>query len=90
MWAFFSSVPRNRAPLAILQQVVGQATVGWMGVEVRGTLDNPEARVRPAQRLDGAVKRFLDTIDPRPPGPPAAAASTGRREPVGPGNRPRQ
>ena len=85
---FFSSVPRSRAPLAILQQVVGQATVGWMGVEVRGTLDNPDAHVRPAQRLDEAMKRFLGGIDPRPPGP-ATAAPPGRN-PVGVGNRQRQ
>ena len=72
---FFSSVSRNRAPLAILQQMVGQATVGWMGITVRGTLDNPDARIRPVQRLDDAVKRFLNGIDPRPP------LTTGQRGP---------
>jgi hypothetical protein len=76
---FFSSVPRNRAPLAIIQQMVGQATVGWMGVTVRGTLDNPEAKIRPAQRLDDTVKRFLGGMDPRAPtgqrGPPSRMAT---------------
>lgn len=62
---FFSIVPRARAPLAILQQVVGQATVGMMGVEVRGTLDNPVAKIRPAQRLDEAFRNFLSGLDPR-------------------------
>ncbi|MDB5389377.1 MAG: hypothetical protein JWM11_5023 [Planctomycetaceae bacterium] len=71
---FFSSVSRNRAPLAVIQQMVGQATVGWMGVIVRGTLDNPDAKIRPAQRLDDAVKRFLGGIDPRSP--------TGQRGPA--------
>jgi hypothetical protein len=70
---FFASVPRNRAPLAIIQQMVGQATVGWMGIVVRGTLDNPDAKIRPAQRLDETVKRFLSGIDPRP--------ATGQRGP---------
>lgn len=87
---FFSSVPRNRAPLAILQQVVGQATVGWMGVEVRGTIDNPDAQIRPAQRLDDAIQRFLGGIDPRPSGVPTAppaAAPFSRRTGVIAGNR---
>lgn len=84
---FFSSVPRARAPLAILQQVVGQATVGWMGVEVRGTLDNPDAQIRPAQRMNDAVKRFLGGIDPRPSTiPTTPAPPTGRRVPIGAGN----
>lgn len=86
---FFSSVPRNRAPLAIIQQMVGQATVGWMGVVVRGTLDNPDAKIRPAQRLDDAVKRFLSGIDPRAPtgqrGPaPRSAEPPGGTLPRGP------
>ncbi|MDB5341012.1 MAG: hypothetical protein JWN70_6631, partial [Planctomycetaceae bacterium] len=85
---FFSSVPRARAPLAILQQVVGQATVGWMGVQVSGTLDNPDVQIRPAQRLDDAVKRFLGGIDPRPATiPTSPAAPTGRRVPIGAANR---
>lgn len=78
---FFSIVPRTR-PLAILQQVVGQATVGWMGVDVRGTLDNPIAHIRPAQRLDDAIKRFLGGIDPRPPASPPPAQPFGRRVPT--------
>lgn len=76
---FYSSVPRARAPLAILQQVVGQATMGWMGVEVRGNLDFPIATIRPAQRMNDAVKNFLGGIDPRPP---AAAPPSGRRVPT--------
>ena len=91
MFDFFSTVPRARAPLAILQQVVGQATVGWMGVTVRGTLDNPDAQIRPAQRLDDAVKGFLGGIDPRPaPIPTAPAAPTGQRVPIGATNRQQQ
>lgn len=79
---FFSQVPRNRAPLAILQQIVGQATVGWMGIEVRGTLDNPDARIRPAQRLNEAVKQFLGNIDPRAPNAtvPNPYPATGRTQ----------
>ncbi len=95
---FYSSVTRNRAPLAILQQVVGQATVGWMGVKVSGTLDNPDAQIRPVQRLDDAVKSFLGGIDPRPSpipittpaAPNAPGASSGRRVPFGAGARPQQ
>ena len=85
---FFSSVPRARAPLAILQQFVGQATVGWMGVEVRGTLDNPDAQIRPAQRLDDALKRFLGGIDPRPSTIPTTPL--GRGTPLGATNRQQQ
>ncbi len=80
---FWSSVPRARAPLAILQQVVGQATVGWMGVEVRGTLDNPDAQIRPAQRFDDAVKRFLGGVDPRPAAIPTSPNAPVLRAPIG-------
>ena len=80
---FWSSVPRARAPLAIVQQLVGQATVGWMGVRVRGTLDNPDAQIQPAQRLDDAVKRFLGGIDPRPSEIPTSPTAPPRRVPIG-------
>ncbi len=63
---FFSMLPRNQLPPPV-SILVGQVTKGWVGVEVRGNLDVPVARIRPVPSLDGALRNFLQAFEMRPP-----------------------
>lgn len=63
---FYSSVPRNHLSIPILQEVIGEMTKGWMSVEVRGTLSEPQANIRAVPQMDDALRRFLGIFDGRP------------------------
>ncbi|HET6422771.1 MAG TPA: hypothetical protein VFG20_03755, partial [Planctomycetaceae bacterium] len=49
---------------------VNQMSQGWLAVEVRGSIAQPEARVVPFPELDAAMKQFLGAFEPRPNSPP--------------------
>ena len=65
---FYSMLPQSRLPIPLLNVVLGEATKGWVGVEVGGTVDNPVAKVKPVPQLDEAMKRFLGAFGAGPPG----------------------
>ena len=61
---FFSSMGRNQIAIPIVQQLVGEATKDWVGVEVHGTTSDPVPTVKAVPRLDEALKRFLGAFEP--------------------------
>ncbi len=66
----YSSMPRTGlAKIPVISFVVGEATKGWVGVEVRGQVSQPVARVKAVPQLDDAMKRFLGAFDPRQAAP---------------------
>jgi hypothetical protein len=68
---FYSKLARNPLRIPLVQHVIGEATKGWIGVEVRGTLDNPQAVMRPVPALDDALKELFGVLDTRMAPPPA-------------------
>ncbi len=73
MLDFFTMQPRNAIPIIGLREIVGlvnQMSQGWLAVEVRGSIAQPEARVVPFPELDAALKQFLGAFEPRPNQPP--------------------
>jgi len=73
MLDFFTMQPRNTVPIIGLREIVGlvnQMSQGWLAVEVRGSIAQPEARVVPFPELDAAMKQFLGAFEPRPNSPP--------------------
>ena len=74
---FYSTATRPRSPLGVLTQPLSRAADGWIGVEVRGTLDNPQTNSRAVPQLDDALKNFLGALGPRPQ-PVAPRSGLGR------------
>lgn len=62
---FISLMPRNQIPIPILHEIVGEATKGWVGIEVSGPLAQPRTRVKAAPLLDDTLKEFLGRL-PQP------------------------
>ncbi len=61
---FYSMLPRTKLPIPFINPLIGAASAGWVGVELRGTVDKPIARIKPLQNLDGALKGFLNSLPP--------------------------
>jgi len=47
---------------------------GWVGIEVRGSVDHPQVEFKPAPKIDDALKRLFGGVDDRPQMPPARQA----------------
>jgi len=65
---FYSTVARNQLggmPLPLVKTLLGEATSGLIGVEVRGTTQDPIAKVVPVPKLE-PIRRFLEAFEPRP------------------------
>ncbi len=62
---FYSMLPRRPLSLPIIDFVVDEATKGWVGIKVRGKLDNPKTEVKAVPLLDDTLKLFLGTL-PQP------------------------
>ena len=75
---FRSSGGRNRLPIPLVNEVIGQATKGAVGVEVRGTTKAPIAKVKTLPQVDEALKMIFGGLEP-PPNvlPPPAAKRPG-------------
>lgn len=67
---FLSTLGRNQLPIPIVRELLKEATKGWVGVQVRGTLRDPGALVRPVPQMDDALKRLFGVFDARQ-SPPA-------------------
>ena len=46
-------------PIPLVGAIVGSATKGWVGVEVRGNVSAPVTTFRPAPSLDERLMRVL-------------------------------
>jgi len=56
----FSKLTRRQLPLPAITQLIGQATSGWIRVELRGTTSNPIVDIKSNPLLDGSLKSFLN------------------------------
>jgi hypothetical protein len=64
----YSTVARNqRTSVPVLSSLLGETMDGWVGVEVRGTVDHPQVEFKPAPKIDDAIKRLFGGIDNQPP-----------------------
>ena len=77
---FYSRLPRAQLPLPLpfIKEFLGQATTGWVSVEVRGSTDKPVAKIKPAPLLNEAVKQFLQAFELRQPLQPSGVMSRPR------------
>jgi hypothetical protein len=64
---FLSTLGRNQLPIPVVRELMHEATKGWVGVHVEGTLREPRSEVRPVPRIDEALRRLLGLFDPRGP-----------------------
>jgi hypothetical protein len=64
---FYSMLPRTGLRIPLISAVIGGATTGWVGVNVRGTTSVPESKLVPAPIVDDALKSFLGAFGTRPP-----------------------
>ncbi|QDT38072.1 hypothetical protein [Stratiformator vulcanicus] len=63
---FFSTLPRSRVTIPIIDTLMRSATNGWVGIQVRGQVETPTARVVAAPALDTAMRRLRNALDGRP------------------------
>lgn len=61
---FYSKMPQT-IPLPILGQLVGEASRGLVGVQVRGNVNVPQATVKPVPVLTDAIQSLMGTINPQ-------------------------
>jgi hypothetical protein len=62
----YSTVARNqRTGVPVLSSLLGETMDGWVGVEVRGTVDHPQVEFKPAPKIDDAIKRLFGGVDDR-------------------------
>ncbi|MEO1999036.1 MAG: AsmA-like C-terminal region-containing protein, partial [Planctomycetaceae bacterium] len=68
---FYSMLGRNRPRIPVFNILVDEATRGWVGVEVGGTVSAPQARTKALPTIDETLRRFLGAFDTvrRPPIP---------------------
>jgi len=68
---FYSMLGRNRPRIPVFNILVDEATRGWVGVEVGGTVSAPRARTKALPTIDETLRRFLGAFDTvrRPPIP---------------------
>ena len=68
---FYSMLGRNRPRIPVFNILVDEATRGWVGVEVGGTVSAPQARTKALPTIDQTLRRFLGAFNtvPRPPIP---------------------
>lgn len=65
MLDFYSMLSRNQVRIPVVHEIIGMMSRGWVGVEVRGNVGAPVARVVPVPELDDAMRQFLRPIEPR-------------------------
>jgi hypothetical protein len=61
----YSMLPRNQIPIPLLHELVGEATKGWVQIDVTGKLSQPKTSVKAASPLDDALKN-LQRFVPQP------------------------
>lgn len=61
---FYSMLSRTGRSIPLVNALVGEATKGWVGVEVRGTVNSATAQLKAIPQLDDAMRRFLGNFNP--------------------------
>lgn len=57
---FLSRTGRSAGPVPGLMELFGELTRGWLGVEVRGTLNSPATKLVPAPQLEQTLRQLFD------------------------------
>ncbi|MDA1017562.1 MAG: hypothetical protein O3A00_24275 [Planctomycetota bacterium] len=84
---FYSMLSRNGRAVPFFGALVGEATKGWVGVEVRGTVNASRADVKAIPQLDDALKRFLGAFSPGGGLLPSTRSRLRRNNAAAPGSR---
>ena len=63
---FFSELGRNQIPIPLLHELLGEATRGWVGIEVTGKLDRPQTKTIPVPVLNEFLKALIGGNLPQP------------------------
>jgi AsmA-like C-terminal region len=66
----FYSRPAGAWQRSIFRDLANQFGQGWIGVRVRGTVQQPQAKTTGAPQMNDAFRRFLDAFNPPPGGLP--------------------
>lgn len=66
---FYSRLPRSRLLPRAIGNILGDATQGWMAIEVTGRTNAPQARYVAAPVLNDSLNRLLKAFDPTQPVP---------------------
>lgn len=76
---FYTTPPRNAGRLIpVVGPLLNMAATGWVGVEVRGTTDQPVVQTVPLKALDDGWRQMLEALGP-PPARTAGPLSGSRR-----------
>lgn len=77
---FYTTPPRNPGRiLPVVGDLLNVAATGWLGVEVRGTTDNPDVKTVPLKALDDGWRTFWDQLGPLNPARTAGPLPRPRR-----------
>ncbi len=63
---FYSELGRNQIPIPLIHELLGEATRGWVGIEVSGKLDRPQTRTIPVPVLNEFLKALIGGTLPQP------------------------
>lgn len=66
---FYSRPAQSRRPSIPLVKALVTGATQWVNVEVSGTTERPQTRVRSMPQLDESMKQFLSPFQPNPGGP---------------------
>lgn len=64
---FASRMGSRQLPIPIIRDLINEASKGWVGVSVKGTLKDPHTEIRSFPQLDDALRRLLGVSDMRAP-----------------------
>ena len=62
---FISELGRNQIPIPLLHELLGEATRGWVGLEVTGKLDKPRTKTIAAPLFNDVLKALMGSL-PQP------------------------
>ncbi|MFM9965828.1 MAG: hypothetical protein ACKV2Q_32000 [Planctomycetaceae bacterium] len=62
---FYSFLGRSQIPIPLLHELIGEATKGWVRINVTGKLSDPQVEVKGISPLDDALKNLLGVL-PQP------------------------
>lgn len=64
---FYTTPPRNAGRfIPVVGTLLNMAATGWVGVEVRGTTDQPVVQTVPLKALDDGWRQMLEALGPPP------------------------
>ena len=63
---FVSELGRNQVPIPLLRELLGEASRGWVGIEVSGKLDRPRTKTVAAPLFNDVFKALMGGSLPQP------------------------